>query len=285
MSLISKIAAKATTAIGIGCTIHVFFEYVADFVVCSGESMQPTLSSNNILLCNKIAQRLNKINRNDIIIAVHPTSPKSLICKRVIAMEGDMILTTDTSDEAIGKNETKTIIIKRGSCWIEGDNRKNSTDSRNYGQIPVGLIKSKVIAKIWPLNEFRIFYDNLGIICHYCAFVPKFYCDIGVKLPNMVCEVPIYDRNMSIQPICFSAFSKNNHSFYERGCTKTGPSYDHCEKLKQDNNDPSIVCRFCEDDYCNSFNKDGILKSAANNNQLKFISIVILTLSVIKNIY
>lgn len=106
--------------------------------------MQPTLQSNNILLCNKIAQRLNKINRNDIVIAVHPTSPQSLICKRVIAMEGDMILTTDTSDEAIEKNETKTIIIKRGSCWIEGDNRKNSTDSRNYGQIPVGLIKSKV---------------------------------------------------------------------------------------------------------------------------------------------
>jgi inner membrane protease subunit 1 len=161
MSFISKLAAKATAVavpvVGIGCTIHCFFEYVCDFVVCSGESMQPTLSSNNILLCNKIAQRLNKIRRNDIIIAIHPTAPKSLICKRVIAMEGDMILTSDTSEEAIEKHETKTIIIKRGSCFLEGDNKINSTDSRNYGQVPVGLIRSKVMCRIWPLNEFKIF--------------------------------------------------------------------------------------------------------------------------------
>lgn len=117
--------------------------------------MQPTLSSNNILLCNKLAQRLNKIHRNDIVIAVHPISPKSLICKRIIGTEGDMIIMNDIDDT--NKTESKTIIIKRGSCWIEGDNRANSTDSRNYGQIPVGLIKSKVIARIWPLTEFRMF--------------------------------------------------------------------------------------------------------------------------------
>jgi len=117
--------------------------------------MQPTLTSNNILLCNKLAQRLNKIQRNDIVIAVHPVSPKSLICKRIIGTEGDMIIMNDS--ENTDNSETETIIIKRGSCWIEGDNRKNSTDSRNYGQIPNGLIKSKVVARIWPLTEFRLF--------------------------------------------------------------------------------------------------------------------------------
>lgn len=119
--------------------------------------MQPTLSSNNILLCNKLAQRFNKIQRNDIVIAVHPVSPKSLICKRVIGTEGDMIIMNDTADA--DKSETRTVIIKRGSCWIEGDNRNNSTDSRNYDQIPVGLIKSKVIARIWPLTELRLFQN------------------------------------------------------------------------------------------------------------------------------
>ena len=117
--------------------------------------MKPTLSSNNILLCNKLAQRMNQIQRNDIVIAVHPVSPKSLICKRIIGTEGDMIVMNDV--EITENSETQTIIIKRGSCWIEGDNRVNSTDSRNYGQIPVGLIKSKVVARIWPLTEFKIF--------------------------------------------------------------------------------------------------------------------------------
>lgn len=56
-----------------------------------------------------------------------------------------------------GSSETETIYIKPGSCWLEGDNRLNSTDSRNYGQVPMGLIKSKVLARLYPLTEFKIF--------------------------------------------------------------------------------------------------------------------------------
>lgn len=125
--------------------------------------MQPTLTSNNILLCSKLAQRFNKIYRNDIVIATHPTSPTSLICKRIVGLEGDIVIMNSTSEEREreeelrAQNYSKTIVIKRGSAWIEGDNRINSTDSRNYGQIPVGLIKSKVVARVWPLNEFRLF--------------------------------------------------------------------------------------------------------------------------------
>lgn len=54
-------------------------------------------------------------------------------------------------------DDSEAIYIKPGSCWIEGDNRINSTDSRNYGQVPMGLIRSKVLARIWPPSEFRIF--------------------------------------------------------------------------------------------------------------------------------
>lgn len=127
--------------------------------------MQPTLETNNILICNKLAQRLNRFNRNDIIIAGHPHQPNNLICKRLIALPGDIVLmnsigetpaTTDDKDRDLISG-AKKIFIKPGSCWVEGDNRLNSTDSRNYGQIPMGLIKSKVLARIWPPNEFRIF--------------------------------------------------------------------------------------------------------------------------------
>jgi len=126
--------------------------------------MQPTLETNNILICNKLAQRFNRFNRNDIIIAIHPNQPKNLICKRLIALPGDIVLInsigetprTDVEDNDLISG-AKKIFIKPGSCWVEGDNRLNSTDSRNYGQIPMGLIKSKVLARVWPINEFRIF--------------------------------------------------------------------------------------------------------------------------------
>ncbi|CRK91989.1 CLUMA_CG005569, isoform A [Clunio marinus] len=160
MSFVSRISSKFGIITCIGCTLHCFFEYICDFVVCSGESMQPTLYSNNILICSKIAQRKNTFERNDIVVAIHPNQPKSLICKRMIALPGDIVLmnSTKTEDsENTGSSDVQKIYIKPGSCWLEGDNRANSTDSRNYGQIPIGLIKSKVLVRVWPLSEFKFF--------------------------------------------------------------------------------------------------------------------------------
>lgn len=119
--------------------------------------MQPTLYSDNILICNKIAKRFSSYNRNDIVIATHPSQPKNLICKRLIAIPGDYVLMNSIAEDRSGDTTTQTIYIKPGSCWLEGDNRLKSTDSRNYGQIPIGLIKSKVLARIYPFSDFRVF--------------------------------------------------------------------------------------------------------------------------------
>ena len=182
---LSKFASRIWVVAGVGCTFHCVFEYICDFVVCSGkifnrnfiflislnkspilgESMQPTLETNNILICSKLTQRFNEFNRNDIIIAIHPNQPKNLICKRLIALPGDIVLMNSIDDNFTKAGDedsemisgAKKIFIKPGSCWVEGDNRLNSTDSRNYGQIPMGLIKSKVLARVWPPREFKIF--------------------------------------------------------------------------------------------------------------------------------
>lgn len=135
--------------------------------------MQPTLNPDNVLITNKIALQTKSIKRNDIVIAIHPNNPKGLICKRLVGVPGDIVLITTSEDEESNeesndsgieeedkvslKSKTKTIYISPGSCWLEGDNKLNSTDSRNYGQVPLGLVKSKVLARVWPLSEFRVF--------------------------------------------------------------------------------------------------------------------------------
>lgn len=53
--------------------------------------------------------------------------------------------------------KNKTVVVPRGHIWVEGDNIENSSDSRYYGPIPQGLVKSRAVLRIWPLTEFRFF--------------------------------------------------------------------------------------------------------------------------------
>ncbi|XP_009332783.1 PREDICTED: mitochondrial inner membrane protease subunit 1 isoform X2 [Pygoscelis adeliae] len=85
----------------------------------------------------------------DIVIVKSPNDPKSNICKRVIGLEGDKVCTSNPSDFLKSHS-----YVPKGHVWLEGDNLRNSTDSRCYGPVPYGLIRGRICFKIWPLNDF-----------------------------------------------------------------------------------------------------------------------------------
>lgn len=67
---------------------------------------------------------------------------KRNVCKRIQYIEGDVI--------PISTNYfpfSEVIVIPRGHVWLAGDNTNNSTDSRQYGPVPTGLIQGRVFAK------------------------------------------------------------------------------------------------------------------------------------------
>lgn len=187
--------------------------------------MEPTLHTNNILITDRISPRLNHLQRGDIIITKSPTNPMQHVCKRIVGMPGDRIMTkasfnlnplsntytiytsiVSTSldggkagmeqklrqkadfvsgsvdaggvghhhqlqqqqllpDEWVDVEQnsphpeirTSIVTVPRGHLWIEGDNVHNSSDSRNYGPVPIGLVKSRAICRMWPLTEFKVF--------------------------------------------------------------------------------------------------------------------------------
>lgn len=167
--------------------------------------MEPTLYSNNVLITEKISHRRGGISRGDIIVAKNPNNPRQFICKRVIALPGDKVVTQSSFHPFVGathstsmqpnktpeNTSSKTpdistrpidyehiehledahletgaltqrvfrsnvIVVPRGHVWIEGDNAANSMDSRQYGPIPLGLIRSRAVIRLWPLNEMRL---------------------------------------------------------------------------------------------------------------------------------
>jgi signal peptidase I len=49
----------------------------------------------------------------------------------------------------------RRVRVPRGHVWLEGDNARNSTDSRAYGPVPAALLRGRVVARVWPPWEAR----------------------------------------------------------------------------------------------------------------------------------
>ncbi|XP_026461930.1 mitochondrial inner membrane protease subunit 1-like isoform X2 [Ctenocephalides felis] len=118
-------------------------------ILLFGPSMEPTLLSNNILFTEHISPKMNLLKKGDIVIAKSPSNPKQYICKRIIGLPGDVIY----HPAYVGSENNE--IIPRGHVWLEGDNYKNSSDSRKYGPVPLGLIRSRAVFRIWPFQDIK----------------------------------------------------------------------------------------------------------------------------------
>lgn len=157
---------------------------VQNFVV-EGDSMLPTLRSDQYLLVNKAAYLFGKPERGDIVVFRSPNDSKDFI-KRVIALEGETVEIRRDFD-AVGKPgapcgecgvyvngvrldepyikatanySVEPVVVPPGYVYLLGDNRRNSTDSHVIGAQPVSSIVGKAFICYWPLNMF-------GFLPHY----------------------------------------------------------------------------------------------------------------------
>ncbi len=64
--------------------------YLEAFQIAS-TGMSPTLATGDHLYVNKLAYRLDEIQRADVIVFAHPCDPTSTFIKRVVAVEGDQV--------------------------------------------------------------------------------------------------------------------------------------------------------------------------------------------------
>ncbi|MBN3326074.1 IMP1L protease, partial [Atractosteus spatula] len=132
-----------------GCIAHCAFEYIGELVACSGPSMEPTIQDYDVVFSERLSRHFYRIEKGDIVISKSPFDPKMNICKRVIGLEGDKVCTSGPSD--VFKTHT---YVPKGHVWLEGDNHRNSTDSRSYGPVPYALIRGRVCLKLWPPHNF-----------------------------------------------------------------------------------------------------------------------------------
>ncbi|TNV75330.1 hypothetical protein FGO68_gene11137 [Halteria grandinella] len=126
---------------------YLFDRYLFRLVGVKGPSMLPTIGErNNLLLLDCFTYAfLRSPQKNDIVVAENPFKPGHTLVKRVLYVEGEMAEVMDQRSQAY-----VSVVVPKGHVWIEGDNKSNSRDSRDFGPISVNLVDGVVRARVWP---------------------------------------------------------------------------------------------------------------------------------------
>ncbi len=136
-----------------------------------GDSMEPSLYDGEFVVVNRLAYLLESPRRGDIIVFKFPLNPDRRFIKRVIGLPGDAVRVQEGQVFINGDPLAEPYIAARPAyndewrvgldeVFVLGDNRNNSSDSQNWGSLPLDSIIGKAVLVYWPL-------DTIGLIPHY----------------------------------------------------------------------------------------------------------------------
>lgn len=139
-----------------GAFVAFVTKYCANITQCTGPSMLPTISTGGDVLLT-VPTRLCKLfgleapQLGDVIISISPSDRTQTVCKRVLGMPGDTLLTPPPPGWPA--SYARDVTVPRGHVWLQGDNTEDSTDSRSYGPVPLALVQAIVVCRLYPLRD------------------------------------------------------------------------------------------------------------------------------------
>ncbi len=130
-----------------------------------GFSMEPTLNNGEFIIINKLAYKFGSPSIGDVIVFHYPRDPTQEYIKRVIGLPGDQVKVSAGEVYVNGKKLTEPYIaqppryygewvVPAGGLFVLGDNRNNSSDSHNWGDVPMGNIIGKALFVYWPPDQW-----------------------------------------------------------------------------------------------------------------------------------
>ncbi len=149
--------------------------FVLEFVRVDGPSMQNTLFTDWQVLVTKLDYTFGQPERGDIVICKFPSEP-ILLVKRVMGLPGETIEAKDgklyiNGQETDNKYATvdpvdanldepvqpdfDPVTIPNDCVFVMGDNRRNSSDSRDYGPLPKKDIYGVAHFVVFPFDKWK----------------------------------------------------------------------------------------------------------------------------------
>ena len=162
---------KTLTAAGVYATLIVTFGFQVARV--EGQSMAPTLLDHDRVIVNKAAYLpwIGEAQIGDIVMLYYPNKPEQAFVKRVMAKEGDSVRIVAgkvyrngvAMDDSFVQSQYRSHddwgpeVVPEGYCFVMGDNRNNSFDSRHWRFVPKRYIIGRVQVRWWPMPQAHVF--------------------------------------------------------------------------------------------------------------------------------
>lgn len=135
-----------------------------------GFSMVPTLQSHQYVLVNRLAYKFGDPHTGDIIVFHYPRDPQQEYIKRVIGLPGDRVQIANGEVMINGQLISEPYIaaaplyqtewtVPDASLFVLGDNRNNSSDSHNWGPVPIDYVVGKALLVYWPPDDWGLISD------------------------------------------------------------------------------------------------------------------------------
>lgn len=163
------------TILLVASVILIFYVFLIRPHEVTGFSMFPTYDNKELLLTFLPDKSIAKLHHGDVIVFYSPVEPEKLYIKRVIGMPGDAVMIQDghvflngtllsepylrstvmTYGGAFLPNGQSTT-VDPGTLFMMGDNRPNSSDSREWGFLKEDRIVGRSVARIFPPQHFNL---------------------------------------------------------------------------------------------------------------------------------
>jgi len=156
--------------------------FIAEPFIVNGASMDPTFSTGQFLIVDRLSYRFEKPQRGDVIIFQYPGDPSVYYIKRIIGLPGETVNIKDgavTVTEKTGSSSASStpsttlaepyieadhashdnsqITLTNTQYFVMGDNRSQSSDSRVWGPLESHFITGRPLIRLLPPTNIGIF--------------------------------------------------------------------------------------------------------------------------------
>ena len=132
-----------------------------------GSSMEPNLHHGEFVIVSKVNYKIGEPERGDVVVFDFPRNITQEYIKRIVGLPGEEIKIQDGQIYVDGEALTEPYLqmepryegewlVQENEIFVLGDNRNNSSDSHNWGMVPMENVVGEALIVYWPPSSWGL---------------------------------------------------------------------------------------------------------------------------------